>query len=276
MSRAEKIIVLVLVGAGMVGLYWRVVAGLPRVWLVDPTYSHGFVVPLVSAWIIWRRRRQWRKCAGEGSWWGVAMVGVAMALAVLGRWAGELFIQRGSMILALWAVVWALWGWAAARAVAFGIFFLGFMIPLPHVVYDTVAFPLRLVAAQLAGWILELVGVPVYVEGNVVHLPHVVLNVVDACSGIRTMIALAAAGALLSWLELRRWWGWLVMGVGVVVLAVVTNALRVAVSGALGEVWGSGWVEGAAHEAVGWVVFMVGFGLLWILAGWLRRVEGGR
>jgi exosortase len=239
-------------------------------WWSDPNYSHGFLVPVVSGWLIWRRREELAAQPARPDAWGLAVIAGGLLLLVLGQAGHEFFLRRLSLLPVLWGVVLVYWGWPVARRVAFPFAYLILMIPLPYVVYDSVAFPLRLVAARLAGWALELGGLPVLVEGNVIHLPSTVLNVVDACSGIRSLISLLAVAVLLAHLLLPARWRQALLVLAVLPVAVATNALRVVAAGLLAERYGEAVLQGSWHDLTGWAVFMAAFGLLAALA-WLLR-----
>ena len=194
-----------------------------------------------------------------------------MLLLLVGQLGHEFFLRRVSLIPVLWGLTLLFWGWPVARRVIFPFAYLTLMIPLPYILYDSVAFPLRLIAAFLAGWTLSLLGLPVFVEGNIIHLPNTVMNVVDACSGIRSLISLLAVGVLLAYLMLPNRWSKPLVVILVVPVAVFANAVRVVVAGLLAEYFGQAAMEGAMHEFVGWLVFIFAF---LILAGitWLLRM----
>jgi exosortase len=159
-----------------------------------------------------------------------------------------------------------------AKRLAFPFAYLVFMVPLPYVIYDSVAFPLRLIAASLAGGILHEMGTPALVEGNVIHLPYIVLNVVDACSGIRSLISLLAAGVILAYLMLPTRLSKILVVLLVFPVAVATNAIRVVVAALLAEQMGVAAVEGSTHDFVGWAVFMVAFIIMALLTALIRNL----
>ncbi len=272
--RLEPVAVLpwVAVAVLLVWLYGLLVASMAKNWWIDPNYSHGFLVPLVSAGLLWRQRRQLAAAATGPNPAGLLAIAGAMSMLVVGQLGHEFFLRRLSLIPLLWGLALLAWGWPLARRAAFALAYLVLMVPLPYVIYDSVAFPLRLLAAGLAGWVIRLFGVPVVVEGNMLQLPHVALDVVDACSGIRSLISLLAAGVILAYLMLPNRWAKLLVVLLVLPVAVLTNALRVAVAGVLAEWYGESLLEGAMHDAVGWVVFMSAFGLLWAFTALLRAL----
>jgi len=238
-------------------------------WWIDPNYSHGFLVPIISGYLIWRRREFLARSDPRPTAWGLAVIAAGLMILIMGQAAHEFFLKRFSLIPVLWGLVLLYWGWPLARRVWFAFAYLVLMIPLPYVIYDSVAFPLRLIAASMAGWTLRGIGMPVLVEGNVIHLPATVMNVVDACSGIRSLISLVAVGAVLAYLMLPKRWLKVAAVLLVLPVAVLTNSLRVVAAGLLAETVGPWVLEGAMHDFTGWLVFMVAFaimaGLIWLM-----------
>ncbi len=263
-----------LVGAALLWIYGPIAGPMVVVWSSDPNYSHGYLVPLVTIWLLWRDKAALAQCASGPDWKGLAMVGAGLFVLVAGSLAHEYFLQRASLVPVLWGLAWLLWGWRLAKRSAFAIWYLLLMVPWPYIVYDSLAFPLRLAAASMAGWCVRLVGIPVLVEGNVIHLPHAVLNVIDACSGIRSMVSLLAAALFLAYVMLPRIWPRFVVALAAPLVAVLTNSLRITIAAVLAEKIGPQTLEGVMHDAVGWIVFMVGFGLLALLAWLLAKFTG--
>lgn len=264
-----------LAAGALAWLYGPIVLAMAWNWADDPNYSHGFLVPAISAWLLWRDRRELARLQAGPNWLGLVVVAGSLAVLLLGRLGHELFLQRLSLVPLLWGLCLLLWGWPLAKRAAFAVWYLLLMIPWPYVVYDSLAFPLRLAAAEMAGWSLRLLGIPVLVEGNVIHLPHVALNVVDACSGIRSLVSLLAAGLIVGRLMLAGFWSRLLLAVLAAPAAVLTNTLRITLAGALAEWVGPQTLDGVMHDTVGWAVFMAGFGLL-LLAAWLLSRFTGR
>jgi exosortase len=265
----------ILLGLALLGVYAPHVAYMAVNWWNDPNYSHGFLVPLVTAYLLWRNRENLARAAGRPNAWGLAVIGFGLVLLVLGQVGHEFFLRRFSLIPVLWGLALTAWGWTLARRTWFPAVYLILMIPLPYVVYDSVAFPLRLVAASFAGWVLRLTGLPVLVEGNIIHLPNAVLDVVDACSGIRSLVSLLAVGLLLAHFVTPRLWQKTLLMLLVPPVAVFTNSLRVVSAGLMAESIGPQMLEGTVHDLTGWVVFMAAFALLAFLAWLMRRFTPG-
>ncbi|PYO02269.1 MAG: exosortase [Candidatus Rokuibacteriota bacterium] len=258
----------VLLGA----LYANVLPELVSDWWEDANYSHGFLVPLFSAYLVWQRREVIRATECRPSWWGLGVILIGIASLVLGHVGAEAFLNRSSLIVILAGLILFHAGGPVLRAVMFPLAFLLFMIPLPAIVFYAVAFPLQGLAAQNAAWTLDHLGVPVLIDGNVIHLSHISLGVTEACSGIRSLISLLA---------LALGWAALVMpgGIAMAIFAAVTipitilaNAARVVMTGLVGQWFGRQYAEGFFHMASGWIIFVFAFFCLLAVDRGLRFV----
>ena len=171
-------------------LYAPTLVGLVHNWWGDPDYGHGFLVPLFSGYVLWRERDKWKRSEVKPSNFGFLVMLGAVALLLAGSLGAELFISRFSLVVLLAGMVLFLAGWKMLRAVSFPLGFLILMIPIPVIIYNEITFPLQLLASRFATFWLELVQVPVLREGNVLVLPNYSLEVVEACSGIRSLMTL--------------------------------------------------------------------------------------
>ncbi|MGO9517412.1 MAG: exosortase/archaeosortase family protein [Candidatus Korobacteraceae bacterium] len=183
---------LLLVGV-LLALYAPVLRILLDQWYRDPDYSHGFLVPLLSAYLIWARRDKLRQVPRRPSPWGMVIFLGALGLLVLGSLGAELFLARFSLLCTICGLIVYFCGGVMLRALAFPMAFLLFAIPIPGVVYNEIVFPLQFIASKFATWTLEQLNLfPIMREGNVLILPGMSLEVVEACSGIRSLMSLLA------------------------------------------------------------------------------------
>ncbi len=263
---------IVLVAAGL--LYASVIPAMVHDWYVDENYSHGFLIPLVSLYLLWTRRDELRKAAreGKGSWVGLLVCLGSLGIFVLGRAGAELFLQRSSLIFLLMGSVLWLWGWPVFRKTLFPLAFLFFMVPLPYLVYDSIAFPLKLLAAKVATETLFYLGVPVFREGNIIHLASQTLEVADACSGIRSLVSLVSLGVIYAYFTESVIWKRIVIVLATVPIAIAANSFRVTGTGILTEYVGPEAAAGFFHTFSGWLVFVVAFLLLFAVGGALKLV----
>jgi len=251
--------------------YAAVLLHLVQQWWTDPDYGHGFFIPLFSGFVLWRERKRWLKSEIEFSSFGLPVMGGAIALFLLGSLGAELFIGRLSMLVMLAGMILFLAGWKMLRAVAFPLGYLMLMIPFPVIIYNQITFPLQLIASRLATFGLELVQVPVLRDGNVLILSNYSLEVVEACSGIRslmTLIALAVAYGYL--MEPRRWVRYLLV-VLMVPNAVASNAIRIMGAGVMAQRFGPSAAEGFLHTFSGGLIFLTALILMFVCHQVLRQ-----
>src|SRR5262245_51558362 len=211
----------------LTGLYWQTFQELVLDWWADPNYSHGFLVPLFSAFLIWRQWDALKRLTPSGSWVGLPVLFVGVVMLVLGDIAAEEFLLRTSFIVLIAGLMLFHLGTKIFRRVAFPIAFLFFMVPLPFIVFNAIAFPLQELAAHNAEWMLDLLGVPVLRDGNIIHLKDVSLGVTEACSGIRSLISLLALSVAWAYLTLPRIGLMIVLVIAAVPVTIVANAGRI-------------------------------------------------
>jgi exosortase len=247
---------LCLLGVVVAVLYGAVLKGLVVDWVRDPDYGHGFIVPLFAGYALWRSRHRWQNLAPEPSNMGLAAIFMATALLVVGSLGAELFLSRVSLLLLLAGVVLYLFGWKTLVAVAFPLGYLVLMIPLPSIIYNQITFPLQLQASRLAAGSLDAVQVPVLREGNLLILPNHTLEVVEACSGIRSLMSLIALSVAYGYLADRRVWVRVALVILMVPIAVLSNGFRVFGAGVSTYFLGPEWAEGFFHTFSGWLIFM--------------------
>lgn len=248
---------LVVAGAVVV-LYLPVIINLIDQWWVDPNYSHGFVVPLFSAYLLWERRRELAEIQPRPTSWGLAIVLGSLVMLFLGSLAAELTLPRVSLIGIIVGLLLFLQGWPLLKKVAFPLGVLLLMIPIPGVVYYQLVFPLQIIATKLAAGTLQALHLmPVLREGNILVLPSGRLEVAEACSGIRSLMSLLTIAVIYGHLAEKKQWIRVVLCLLIVPIAVLSNSVRV-ISAAIGaEYLGGAIVEGASHFLSGIVLFLI-------------------
>jgi exosortase len=243
-------------------LYAPVLSQLASDWWQDADYSHGFLIPWLSAYFAWQRRAALWVTVPLPNSWGISLLLLGLVVLFLGRIGAELFLMRVSMIIVLGGLVLYPLGWAQLKVLAFPLTFLLFMIPIPALILNVVTFPLQLMAASLSTSGLQLIGLPVYREGNLIFLPRLTLEVVEACSGIRSLVSLAAVAVVMAHLTQRRLWKQAVLVVSAVPIAIAVNAFRIWGTGVLAYPYGAKVAQDFYHMLSGWLIFVVAFGLL--------------
>ncbi|MBW2186000.1 MAG: exosortase/archaeosortase family protein [Deltaproteobacteria bacterium] len=253
--------------------YWSIVSGMVFDWNNDPNYSHGFLVPLISGYMIYQKWPELKKLTVEPSNSGLLAVIGSLGLLILGFAGTEYFTMRVSLVFLLASIVIFWFGWVVFRALLFPLAFLLFMVPLPYIVYDAMAFPLKLLVAKFSVVSLKFMGIAVLREGNIIMFPQIVLEVADACSGLRSLmslIALAVAYAAFSHTShIKR----IIIVLSAVPIAIATNMFRVIVTGVLAQYYGAAAAEGFFHEFAGITVFAIAMVLLFLLGAILTKVK---
>jgi len=255
-------------------LYWTVLPKLVHDWWDDPNFSHGFLVPPFSAWLIRERRAELRAFASRGSLLpGIFLVLIGVAMLVVGKACGEYFTMRSSLVFVTGGIFWIVFGGEGFRLCLFPLAFLFFMVPIPYILYDAIAFPLKMLASWFGEHSLTLVGVPVFREGNIIVLPNLQLEVADACSGIRSLVSLMALATVVAYL----------FGLGILLgmvllifcfpVSVGTNSLRIFMTGIISNGYGSEYAKGFFHDISGWLVSLLGMASMVVLGLILRKFK---
>lgn len=242
--------------------YWSGLTELVRRWDNQEEYSHGFFIPLISLWLLWRRRSALRQSFGQPAWTGLLLVFIAAGLLVLGELTAIYLLIQIGFLIALIGIVLLLGGFPLLRVSFLPIAFLLFAIPLPYFIDAQLSWRLQLISSQLGAGFLKQVGVPVYIEGNVIDLGLYKLQVVDACSGLRYLYPLLSLGFLMSYMYQAALWKRVVVFLSTIPITVLMNSLRIAMVGLLVERWGSGMADGFLHYFEGWVIFMACLAIL--------------
>jgi exosortase len=252
------------VAALLVFLYAGAARGLVVQWLTSPDASYGLILAGVSATLVWKRRHFLIPDVDYPLATAAALLTLAAGCAMLlaGLVAADLFVTRASFVVVSGALIWFLAGHRALRAMAAPLLFLLLAIPLPELLVNAITLPLQLIASALAEATLNAAGVAVFRDGNVLELPAVTLQVAEACSGLRSAVSLTCIAVLLAWAAHGSFRRRAMPIVLAPLIAVVTNGLRIAVTGLASEVWGPTAARGAWHETTGWVTFVVSVALL--------------
>ena len=244
--------------------YVAVLYALGIQWTQDEDVSHGPFVPAVAAYIAWQRRQEFAETPKIPNYWGLAIVAWAVFQLMIGTLGSEIFLQRTSLIISITGIVLLLGGTKILKLSAFPIFLLVFMIPLPKVVYGQITLPLQLFASSVAEQVLTILGIPVLREGNVLELANKKLNVVEACSGIRSLMALTFLSLFYGFFfDSKPWMKWALLA-ATIPIAIIANASRVAITGILTE-FNPELADGLFHLMEGWVIFIIA-GLMLFLA----------
>jgi exosortase len=262
--------------ATLIALYARVLpVWFEDIWS-DPNYGHVYIVPVISGFVIWQRRRELAALPIRGTWHGLPLLLAGLCALILGDIGAETFLMRSSLILVIAGLVLFHLGPRMLRALVFPLGFLVFLVPMPAVFFYAMTARLQNIAAETGAWGLDLFGVPVLLDGNVIQLSRVTLGVTEACSGIRSLITLVALGVAWAYLMLPRVWMQIVLVVSVLPITIFSNAGRIVMTGLVGRWFGVEYAEGFFHFLSGWLVFVMAILLLLAVHGVLRIVSPRR
>jgi exosortase len=260
LDKTKRIAVLALV---WLWLYHDVIRRLVDDWRVDENYSHGFLIPLISGYAIWM---QWQRLAAlpvqPRLILGSGIVALAVAFHLAGVLTGELYASRLSLVVSLVGLTLYFGGWLWLRTLAFPIGVLLLALPVPSIIFNPLAFRLQLLASDYATRVIQFCGIPALREGNIIELAALKLQVVEACSGIRSLMTLTTLAVVYGYFFERQWWRRVVLVLAVLPIAVLTNAARVAVTGILAHTRGAAVAEGFLHGFSGTLVFVAAVLLL--------------
>jgi exosortase len=244
-------------------------------WYNDEDMGHGFFVPVIAAYIAWQSRSKLAGRIPQPNWWGLAIMmwaGLQLYIATLGA---ELFLARTSFVISIIGAVLLLGGKEYLRIFAFPLFLLffmvPFMVPIPSVIYNQITFPLQLLASRVAEDAITLLQIPIIREGNVLELASQKLNVVEACSGIRSLLTLTFLSLVYGYFCEKRVWIRVALFLSTIPIAIVANSGRVTITGVIAQ-FKPELAEGLFHELQGWVIFMVAFAILALLHQVLIRI----
>ena len=279
------------IAAALALVYFTVLAKLGRDWWSDENYSHGLLVPFVMGYILWHERKRLAAAQIQPHvWFGVAGVGVSLVMLWAGVAGAELFVQRISIVVMLASVAVYFWGFRLLRLTAVPLSLLILSIPVPQIVFNKIAFPLQLFASRCAVGVMSLFDISVLRQGNVIELMPLGahepkrLAVVEACSGIRSLMTLVTLAVVYAYFTgpkqkggegddskgpRSRWaiWRALILVVAAVPIAILTNALRVSGTGVLAHYYGTRVADGFFHTFSGWVIYIAA-ALLLLATGW--------
>jgi exosortase len=260
----------------LAALYYRVLAKLVTDWWQIPDFSHGFLVPVFAAYLVWAKRKTLLNTRIAPIWSGVVLIVAGLIVLVLGVYGAELFLSRVSLVILLAGLVLCFGGWELLKELRFVLLVLLLAIPIPSIIFNEITIPLQILASKLASFLLPLFGVPVLREGNVIELPAMRLEVAEACSGIRSLMSLFTVsifyGYFIEKSILRR----AILALASIPIAIAANAARILGTGLCVQHWDPIKAMGFFHEFSGWVMFLVSLGCLYIVHRIMRLVPTRR
>jgi exosortase len=230
-------------------------------WEQNEDMGHGFFVPILAGYIAWQNRERILAVRPHPNYLGLVLVLFAALQLYVATLGAEMFLARTAFIFSLTGAILFLGGSELLKVLAFPILLLFFMVPLPAIIYNQITFPLQLFASRVAEGALALLDIPVIREGNILELASQKLSVVEACSGIRSLLTLSFLSLIYAYFFDRKIWMRWVLFAATIPIAILSNAFRVTLTGILSE-YKKEYAEGFFHEAQGWVIYLVALVIL--------------
>ena len=243
-------------------LYFPFLQTLVGDWETNDNYSHGYFIPVIIGYMIFSLRKDLARTALCPSNSGLLLIIGGLMMLIVAKIGSEFFLQRCSIIIVTLGTVHFIFGQGFLKKLAIPILYAIFMIPLPAIIWNKIAFPMQLFGSYLTEKLVYFIGIPVYREGNVLHLAETTLEVVAACSGLRSLVIMFAMSTLLVWMSelstIRKW----ILFLAAAPVAIISNIIRLTLTAILASRYGSEIAEGFLHDFSGLVTFIVGFLLL--------------
>jgi exosortase len=265
-SSANRTATYIAAGLLAISLAWTYanpLSGLWNRWSTDPAYGHGFFVPLFALFLLWYRR-QYFPAKPQGSWWGIVLILMAIAIKTAADYLYYSLVAAVSIVPMAGGIFLLLFGWSGLRWYGPSVIFLSFMVPLPGMLADLLSHPLQRVATIASTYLVQLVGIPAVAEGNVIVLTHAKIGVIEACNGLRMLILFFAVATAVAVLINRPWWCRLAVLASAIPVALAANILRITSTAIAYEHVSNEWAAWWFHDLAAWLMMPLGIALLWL------------
>lgn len=257
----------------LAAIYWDAGRELYRTWtMVDSYYSHGFLVPFVSLWVLWYERRRLLAAARRPSSLGYLVISFAALLLIAGDFLSFRVLTQASLVIMLTGLWLLFQGMERLRIAWFAFAFLFFMVPIPASMTQSVTLELKLLATRGAVELCKLFTLPMVQEGSYIYFGNDSLLVGEVCGGLRSLIALLALGALVAYFSKTKLWARVAIFIFSGPIAIIANMLRIFFLCVVGYFWGSEVAGGTVHDVSGYLIYAVAFLLLFALDALLKRI----
>lgn len=250
------------VSAGLLWAFGSTLVELSQAWN-NPTYSHGWLVPLFAAFLLWMRRDQFEADKAQPSFWGLLLLAAGLALWLVGTYWHYVWLGPISFIPCVAGVVLIFGGWAGWKWAWPSVMFLAFMVPLPFRLANALSGPLQRLATVCSTFVMQCLGLPALAEGNVILLNDHQIGIVEACSGLRMLVVFFALSTAVVLVINRHWVDRVILLVSAVPIALIANIARVTITGIMYEMDQSDAAFHFYHDLAGWLMMPLALGLLW-------------
>lgn len=262
-----KLVLIVILVASFVLAFFPVWKRLVLTWYNSGEYSHGFFIVPLCCYFIWRKKEVLAEIPVQPSLWGLVIIFVSLLIYLFAHFARILTLSSLSVVLLIAGIPIYFYGFLMFRHVLFPVFLLLFMIPIPAQIYSSLTVPLQLFASKVTVGILSLWNIPIFREGNVIHLPGQTLQIVDACSGLRSMITLLLLGAVLGYLTMQSYILRTVLFFSAIPIAILVNIIRVLLLIVAYYYFNYDLTTGTIHVVFGLIIFMLDLIFIFVMKG---------
>lgn len=262
---------LLFVSVALLVLYIPFLQSLVADWDTNENYSHGYFIPFIFAYMIYSIKDTLVEKQIQPVNSGLIIIVFGLVVLIVGKIGAEFFLQRFSLIIVLLGIVLFLLGWEYLKSLSLPILYLIFMIPLPAIIWNKIAFPLQLFGSLLTEHIIRFFGIPVFRQGNILHLSETTLEVVAACSGLRSLVTMFALSSLLIWMSRLSTLGKWLLFFAAAPTAICANIIRLTVTAILASHYGSEVAQGFLHDFSGVFTFIIGLSMLLLVAKTIER-----
>ncbi len=273
-----SVLYFILLAIGLISIYFIFQEGIIHAvqkW-DTPEYSHAYLIPLISLFIVWQKNNQIIKQPFPGSWWGTLIVVAGLFFWLLGEMSALYVIIKYALLVVIFGLVLSFSGVRQMGLYFFPVALLFFTIPLPNFIYNNLSAYLQLISSNIGVEVIRLFGISVYLEGNVIDLGTYKLQVVEACNGLRYLFPLVTLGVIAAYFYQDSFWKKCVVVASTLPITILMNSIRIGVIGVLVEHWGIAMAEGFLHDFEGWVIFMICFAILLIEMWLLTKLTSGK
>jgi exosortase len=244
--------IIALTALTLVICYAPALRGMFDQWSSDEDMGHGFVVPIVVLWIVYRERKRWQTLPPRPTLWGLPILAVGAAMHFTSAVGAGLFAGSVAFLVSLTGAILCLGGFPYLRAWTFPLLLTLFMLPKLAVVYNQATLPLQLLASRFAASMLSVAGVGVIREGNILDVAGHRVSVVEACNGIRYLLSLGFMAVVFAYLSDSKPWMRIALLLTALPMAIVANAIRVAAAASAPSL-----DSGTPHAILGWLIFVM-------------------
>lgn len=242
-------------------------------WEISEEYGYGYMIPVITLFLIWQRKDKLELMLFTGSWMGSALLIAGVVIILVGQLSAIYTITQYGFVIAVIGAFYAVMGWTAFKVVLVPLLLLFLMVPLPGFVFNNLSSQLQLISSQIGVAVIRLFGISVHLEGNVIDLGTYKLQVVEACSGLRYLFPLIALSIIASYFYQAAVWKRVVVILSSMPITVLMNSFRIGAIGVLVDNYGIEQAEGFLHDFEGWIIFMACVALL-VLEIWLLSLIG--